>query len=84
MFILKIHRMLLIFLINDAITREKDGLTRTYLILNDESWLRGVLQIEGYFSIALNNLYFSKDVDGDVLKSFFGNSGKQNCPAYLI
>lgn len=72
------------FLSEDAITMEKAGSTRTYLVLNDELWQQGVVQIDGYFSIALKVLYFSKDVDSSLLEDLFSDFRRNNCPAYLI
>ena len=72
------------FLVNDAIDMERRGITRTYLVLNEESWAKGQIQIDGYFAIALKVLYFSKDVDKEVLQEVFGDSSRKNCPAYLI
>lgn len=48
-----------LFLKNDAIKNEKYGITRTYLIINDDAWNNGAVQIDGYFSIALKVLYFN-------------------------
>ena len=72
------------FLTHEAIPMEKNGTTRTYLILNDELWAKGQIRIDGYFAIALKVLYFSKDINDDLLEEVFGDSSKKNCPAYLI
>lgn len=72
------------FLTDEAISMERDGTTRTYLILNDELWAKGQIQIDGYFAIALKVLYFSKDIGKEVLEDVFGDSSRKNCPAYLI
>lgn len=71
------------FLVEDAIGMERDGDTRTYLILDDECWVNGEIKINGYFSIALKVLTFSKDIDEELLCDVFGKK-KNNCPAYLI
>ena len=71
------------FLVNDAIDNERRGDTRTYLILDDANWNEGKIKIDGYFSIALKVLTFSKYLDKDLLIEVFG-SEKNNCPAYLI
>ena len=72
------------FLVNDSIAMEKDGITRTYLILNDEQWTKNQVQIDGYFSIALKVLYFGKNISKEWLKNIFGDEDRKNCPAYLI
>ena len=56
------------FLSEDAVDMERKGTTRTYLILNDESWAEGEVRIDGYFSIALKVLFFSKDIDAGLLE----------------
>lgn len=71
------------FLQQYAIPFEKDGTTRTYLIVNDAEAQKGNLQIDGYFSIAIKILYFH-GVDSDVLEKAFGDASKKNCPAFLI
>ena len=73
------------FLKNLAISNEKTGVSRTYLIVNDDAWERAELQIDGYFTIAIKVLYFN-DVDRgaqDEIHRVLGNTSK-NCPAYLI
>lgn len=70
------------FLEKDAISKEKAGETRTYLILDDIEWDRGNVKINGYFAIALKNIYFNK-VEESVLIEIFGEKRK-NYPAYLI
>ncbi len=72
------------FLTEEAIDMEKAGITRTYLVLNDELWNKGEIQIDGYFSIALKVLYFAKDIEKNILESIFDDSARKNCPAYLI
>lgn len=72
------------FLSEDAVDMERKGTTRTYLILNDESWAEGEVRIDGYFSIALKVLFFSKDIDAGLLEETFGNPKQVNCPACLI
>ncbi len=72
------------FLTEDAVDMERRGTTRTYLILNDDRWAEGEVLIEGYFSIALKVLFFSKDIDAGLLEETFGNPKQVNCPAYLI
>lgn len=72
------------FLTEEAISMEQDGTTRTYLILNDDAWKKGKIQIDGYFAIALKVLYFSKDMSKSVLEEVFGDGSRKNCPAYLI
>ena len=72
------------FLTEEAIQMEKNGTTRTYLILNDELWKQGKIRIDGYFAIALKLLYFSNDINSNLLEEVFGDSNKKNCPAYLI
>lgn len=74
---------ILTFLREYAIPFEKDGSTRTYLILNDKAWEKGSIQIDGYFSIALKVLYFH-DIDPKILQESFGSNTKKNCPAFLI
>ncbi|MBR5501215.1 MAG: hypothetical protein IKV74_06790 [Clostridia bacterium] len=71
------------FLRHKAVQAEREGTTRTYLIVNDEQWSKGVLQLDGYFSIALKTLHFSK-TDPSVLEEIFGDPKKNNCPAFLI
>lgn len=70
------------FLEEDAIQNEKDGRTRTYLILDDDSWEQGNVKINGFFSIALKNIYFNR-VDKNVLVEIFGRE-ENGCAAYLI
>lgn len=72
------------FLREDAIPMERAGLTRTYLVIDDEHWARGLLQINGYFSVALKVLYFGEKVGHDFRAEICGDSKKKNCPAYLI
>lgn len=72
------------FLVNNAIEAERKGTTRTYLFLNDKKWKEGKIVIDGYFSLALKILYFSKDIDKKILEIAFGDSTRKNCPAYLI
>ena len=72
------------FLAEDAIPMERAGLTRTYLIVDDEKWAQGILQINGYFSIALKVLYFDKGLSKDVISEISGDESRKNCPAYLI
>lgn len=72
------------FLVNNAIEAERKGTTRTYLFLNDKKWKEGKIVIDGYFSLALKILYFSKDIDKKILEIAFGDSKRKNCPAYLI
>lgn len=74
---------ILTFLRQYAIPFEKDGITRTYLIMNDKAWERGNIQIDGYFSIAIKVLYFN-GVDSEILAEAFGDGSKKNCPAFLI
>lgn len=69
------------FLKNDAINNEKSGISRTYLHLNDEAWAKGKIVIEGYFSIAIKNLYFNEDVSS--IEKLYGEIPK-SIPAYLI
>lgn len=71
------------FLEEHAIQNEKEGETRTYLILDDEAWGNGNVKIDGYFAIALKNLYFNKGIDKNILIQIFGEE-KKGCPAYLI
>lgn len=71
------------FLDEHAIQNEKQGETRTYLILNDEAWERGDVKLDGYFAIALKNIYFNKAVDKNILIDIFGED-KKSCPAFLI
>ena len=59
------------FLTEDAVDMERRGTTRTYLILNDERWAEGEVRIDGYFSIALKVLFFSKDIDAGLLEEIF-------------
>ena len=72
------------FLVEDAISMERAGDTRTFLIINDELWQQGEIQIDGYFSLALKILAFGKSINKDFLKNLFDNENKSNCPAYLI
>ena len=72
------------FLVEDAIPMERAGLTRTYLIIDDEKWAQGVKQINGYFSIALKVLYFDKGLSKKVISEISGDESRKNCPAYLI
>lgn len=69
------------FLQNEAIKMEKSGQTRTYLYLNDAEWEKGNIVIEGYFSIAIKNLYFNDDVSS--IEKLYGEIPK-SMPAYLI
>lgn len=71
------------FLESYAIQNEKKGETRTYLILDDEAWEQGNVKIDGYFAIALKNIYFNKDTDKNILNEIFGEE-KKSYPAYLI
>lgn len=71
------------FLQKLAIPYEKDGTTRTYLIINDEEYANDRIQIDGYFSIAIKNIYF-KEADEDILEEAFGDKTKKSCPAFLI
>ena len=71
------------FLKTKAISNEKMGVTRTYLIINDEAWNNGIPQIDGYFSIAMKTLWFN-NVDCDIIESKFGKATIKNCPAFLI
>lgn len=71
------------FLREYAIGFEKDGTTRTYLIIDDDQASKGTLQINGYFAIAIKNLYF-RNTDPKVLEEIFGDASKQSCPAFLI
>lgn len=71
------------FLLKKAIPYEHDGYTRTYLIINDVKWEQGEIQIDGYFSIAIKNIYF-KHTDPKILDAIFGEKSKNNYPAYLI
>ncbi len=71
------------FLRESAIPFEKEGTTRTYLILNDAEWDEGRVQIDGYFSIAIKNIYFN-NTEADILQNIFGNPTQKNYPAFLI
>ena len=71
------------FLVKDAIRLEREAITRTYLIINDERWEEGCVQIDGYFSIAIKVIYFH-GVDLGILENAFGNGSQKNCPAFLI
>lgn len=71
------------FLQQYAIPFEKDGTSRTYLVVNDDAAQDGRLQIDGYFSLAIKVLYFH-GVDSDILAQAFGDASKKNCPAFLI
>lgn len=71
------------FLRESAIDFEKEGTTRTYLIVNDQQAAAGKLQLDGYFAIAIKTLYFN-NVEPDILKELFGDGTKQSCPAFLI
>lgn len=72
------------FLKNDAINFEKEDQTRTYLLINDEQWEDGNIQIDGYFSIALKNMYFNKSIDKSFLYETFGVTNTNNRVAFLI
>ena len=72
------------FLVEDAIPMERAGLTRTYLIIDDEKWANGALQIDGYFSVALKVLYFGENIEKEFITEICGDDEKKNCPAYLI
>ena len=71
------------FLINDAIDYEKDDTTRTYILINDEQWENGIIQIDGYFSIALKIICFN-NVDESFLLETFGDKKSGNRVAFLI
>lgn len=72
------------FLKNDAIDYEKEDITRTYILVNDEQWEKGILQIDGYFSIALKIICFSKSIDEAFLLETFGDKKASNRVAFLI
>lgn len=72
------------FLSTNAIVYEKEDTTRTYILINDEEWARGNLRIDGYFSIALKVLCFSKEVDDAVISEMFGGGRASNRVAFLI
>ena len=63
---------------------ERAGLTRTYLMIDDEKWAQGSLQINGYFSVALKVLYFGENIGKEFISEICGDDKKKNCPAYLI
>lgn len=71
------------FLKRLAVPYEKEGITRTYLMINDEAWERGEVKIDGYFAIALKVLYFQK-MSAEFLEAVFGDPDRKNCPAFLI
>ncbi len=71
------------FLQYDAIPYERIGTSRTYLMINDDAWANGRIQIDGYYSIALKTIYF-KGVSSDELEAAFGDPTKKSSPAYLI
>ncbi len=69
------------FLLNHAISYEQEDKTRTYLILNDEAWQNGYIQIDGYFSIAIKVL----NLKSNIIDSFLGFKPHPGAiPAFLI
>lgn len=69
------------FLVNNAIEAERKGTTRTYLFLNDKKWKEGKIVIDGYFSLALKILYFSKDIDKKDIRNSIWRFNKEELPS---
>jgi len=77
-------RDVMTFLLETSVDMERRGLTRTYLILDDEMWANDMVKIDGFFSLALKTIYFSKETDKNLIEKIFGERNKKSCPAYLI
>ncbi len=71
------------FLVEDAINYERVGEARTFLILNDDAWSNGNIQIDGYFSLAIKIINFSKDLGSEFSFKIFERK-RNSAPAYLI
>ena len=71
------------FLQNKAVDFENAKQTSTFLLFNDDASKNGVLQLDGYFSLALKVFSFSADISNRQRRSLSGKSERE-VPAYLI
>lgn len=72
------------FLLNEAVSNEKLGISRTYLIISDEKIKKSQIQIDGYFSLSVKNIYFNKTTDENARIAITNEDTQKSSPAYLI
>lgn len=70
------------FLQKKAIANEEQNISRTYLMINDEQWANGKVQIDGYFSLALKVVKL-EDIS-NTKKKAISKSADHDVSAYLI
>ncbi len=71
------------FLNTKAIDFEKRGWATTYLLLNQDEFDEGVLQVEGYFSLTHKAVIFDEDVSGSTRNKLAGTK-RAECESFVL